>query len=182
MSEEPHGEEHHDFIGLCQAIGFVVIHWALIEQQVDNWVDAVFHHCGGENLRKDKDIPRAFNQKRRFLIVCFKKLPSLAPFSREGQNLVTRLTELSVKRNDLIHGAITALSPVNGAFQYRIIGYEKQAHTLREFGFDLHDFSILERSLSDTLTEVIKFSEKLADTFLHGMTTPTEDSDPKGRR
>ena len=161
MSEEP-----HDFLGLCQAIGYVVINSALIEQQVDNWVDVLFRQCGGANLRKNKDIPRAFNQKRKFLISCFKELPSLAPFSQEGRDLVTRLTKLSVKRNDLIHGAIKALSPINGAFQYRIIGYQKQAHTLREFEFDLHDFSILEKSLSDALTDALEFSQKLGDTFL----------------
>jgi hypothetical protein len=45
----------HDFLGLCQAIGYVVVHWALIEQQVDNWVNVSFINCGGSSLRGQED-------------------------------------------------------------------------------------------------------------------------------
>jgi hypothetical protein len=57
----------HDFLGLCQAIGYVVVHWALIEQQVDNWVNVSFINCGGSSLRRKKEI---------FLVLSAKKLNS----------------------------------------------------------------------------------------------------------
>lgn len=34
--------------GLCMAVGFVVLNWAMIERQLDNWVMVVFHDCDGD--------------------------------------------------------------------------------------------------------------------------------------
>jgi|HubBroStandDraft_6_1064221.scaffolds.fasta_scaffold1000124_1 hypothetical protein len=159
-------EMPHDFLGLCQAIGYVVVHWALIEQQLDNWVNVSFINCGGAPLRKQKDIPRSLNQKIKFLKICFRTLAALEPFRSDGTDLVNLISTLAPKRNNLIHGAITSIHPVNGAFEFRKIGYDKQTHTLASFEFTLAEFSTLEESLSNLLTESLAFSVKLGTAFL----------------
>lgn len=68
-------DDHGEFLGLCQAIGYVVVHWSIIEQQLDQWVSVAFDECGGKNRRRDEDIPTGFKQKRTFFNGCFAEHP-----------------------------------------------------------------------------------------------------------
>ena len=40
----------NNFTRLCEAIGLLVINWALIEQQIDNWVNVSFNNCGSNAI------------------------------------------------------------------------------------------------------------------------------------
>jgi hypothetical protein len=84
-----------NFSRLCQAVGFLVIDWALIEQQIDNWVNVSFNNCGGNSIHGHETIPHALKRKIDFLKKSFKTLPLLAPFASEGLNLLTRISTLS---------------------------------------------------------------------------------------
>ena len=158
--------EADEFRALCMAIGFVVVNWAVIEQQIDNLVNVAFINCGGKALRKSGDIPRSLKQKTDFLQDCFKKLLPLQPFADEGRDLLGRVNSLSTKRHDLVHGAVMSLTPVNGSFQFRVVGYERENHTATEFTFHPDEFDTLGGLLGDLLTELIAFSQKLAKKFL----------------
>ncbi len=158
--------KNDEFRSLCTAIGFVVLNWAVIEQQVDNWVNVAFINCGGKSLRKKSDIPRSLSQKLDFLNECFGKLAPLKPFAGEGRSLVGRVSNLSDQRNDLIHGGIVSLEPENGAYRFRKIKYMKENHAVTTFMFDPAAFDKLGKDLGNLLTEQIAFSQKLADKFL----------------
>jgi hypothetical protein len=67
------------FLDLCQCIGFVVLHWSLIEQQLDNWVNVCFINCGGKQFQQKGGVPRSLTSKTDFLKRCFNRLPVLAP-------------------------------------------------------------------------------------------------------
>ena len=43
------------FRSLCCDIGFIVLNWALLEQEIDYLVNVAFIDCGGDVLLKDKD-------------------------------------------------------------------------------------------------------------------------------
>jgi hypothetical protein len=165
MRKNPLDAQDNDFRALCIAIGFVVVNWAVIEQQIDFLVNATFRDCGGKALRNKGDIPRSLSQKTQFLKDCFKKLAPLKPFAAEGLNLVGRVSNLSTERHDLVHGAITNLEPVNGVFHFRKVEYEKENHAVAPFTFDPPAFSKLETALGDVLTELIAFSQRMADSF-----------------
>jgi hypothetical protein len=49
--QEPTDEDVRYFADLCQCIGFVVVHWSLTEQQLDNWVNVCFNNCGGSKFQ-----------------------------------------------------------------------------------------------------------------------------------
>ena len=167
MADNLKGTEADDFRALCMAIGFVVVNWAIIEQQIDNVVNVAFKNCGGKTLRKNGDIPRSMSQKLDFLKDCFHKIAALKPFEGEAVSLIGRTSTLSEQRHDLVHGAVTSLTPINGGFKFRKIGYEKEDHVLHpEFTFDPSEFDKLAGSLEGHLTALIQFSQKLADTFL----------------
>jgi hypothetical protein len=50
--EQPADDDSDDsleeFFDLCKAIGYLVLHWAIIEQNGDNWVNVAFNDCGGK--------------------------------------------------------------------------------------------------------------------------------------
>lgn len=157
--------ENEDFRALCMAVGFIVLNWALAEQQIDILVNIAFRHAGGRTIRKDGDIPRSLNQKIRFLDKCFTDLELFKPFAKDGCALLRRVSDLSYKRHDLVHGALENLEHVNGAFQFKKIKYEKDGHSVASFTFSPDDFSKFETSLGDLLTELITFSLRLGDKF-----------------
>src|SRR3990172_4643411 len=95
-----------DFNELCRQVGFIVIHWALTEQGLDQWIAIIYHHCGGNKL--DNEIPRSLSNKLDFLKRSFKQLPLLSSFKEDGLNLIKVISEKSDDRHDLVHGAIIA--------------------------------------------------------------------------
>jgi hypothetical protein len=158
-------EGHDEFRALCFSVGFIVLNWGMIEQQIDIWVNIAFRHCGGDALRKNKDIPRAFNQKAKFLKECFNKLPALAAFAAEGKSLIERVSSQASKRHDLVHSSLASFTLENGAFNFNKVEYEKDGHAVSTFTFSPIAFSMLETELGDLLTEQIAFGQKLADRF-----------------
>ena len=157
---------HDDFRALCMAIGFVVSHTALIDQQLDIWVNASFNNCGGRVLTDDGFVPRALGRKVTFMRKSFKQLELLSFFATEGLALLARVTPLFKTRDDLVHGALTSFETIEGAFLFRIIGHREDVHTVREFSFDPAGFSTLETGLGELLTEAIALSQKLGDALL----------------
>lgn len=156
---------HDEFRSLCMAIGFVVLNWAIVEQQIDIWVNVAFKNCGGRALRKKDDIPRSFSLKVKFLKECFKKLTPLKPFATEGLELIKRASILACDRNKLVHAGLVSLKTENGAFQFRRIEYMKDEHAVSPSVFGPDDWTTLETALGDLIPEQLALSQKLADRF-----------------
>jgi hypothetical protein len=56
-----------NFSYLCQCIGFVVVHWTLTEQQLDNWVNVCANNAGGKLFLEGKGVPQALKRKATFI-------------------------------------------------------------------------------------------------------------------
>jgi hypothetical protein len=128
----------------------------------------IFNECGGETLETDGKVPRQLKRKVKFMKGAFKKLAPLEAFATEGLLVLAKIPPVFRKRDELVHGAITDedLKPKDGAFTFRIIGHIDNSHTMREFKFHLRDFSILQKELSDLLTEGLGLSMKIGDALL----------------
>jgi hypothetical protein len=165
---EPTDEDIRYFADLCQCIGFVVVHWSLTEQQLDNWVNVCANNCGGKPYLDGKGVPQALKRKATFLKRCMREFPELVEFREECVALIGRVLSASKRRHDLIHGAIAELRPdlVTGAFKFRRIGYDGDNHTITEFTVTPNDFQAFAPVLTDLVTDAIAFSQKLGDRFL----------------
>jgi hypothetical protein len=152
-----------DYLAFCQAIGHIIVTWSLIERQIDQWVNIFFKNCGGKLLRKDEDIPAQFKQKREFIKDCCNSIAELYPIKDECLDLLHRASNLSEKRNDIIHGTIVGMCPPDRIFRIQVLKAVKDNHEIKEFKFNPSDYPKFEKSLSGLLTEAIAFSEKLAD-------------------
>jgi hypothetical protein len=165
---EPSDEGIRYFADLCQVIGFVVIHWSLTEQQLDNWVNVCAHNVGGKPFLDGKGVPLSLKRKATFIKRCLRELPDLADFREECAGLLSRVLAASNRRHDLIHGAVTELEPdpLTGAFKFRRIGYDGDNHTFTEFTITPNDFRDFAPVLTDLVTDAIAFSQRLGDRFL----------------
>ena len=145
-----------------------MVHWSLTEQQLDNWVNVCFNNCGGSKFQKGRGVPRSLKPKLEFLGKCFATIPRLAEFRAEGTGLLSRISSASRRRHDLIHGAISEMRPdsTTGGFKFRMVGYDGDLHTISEFNFTPTDFGECAPILSDLVTDVVVFSQKLGDRFL----------------
>jgi hypothetical protein len=150
------------WLGLFQALGFVVVHWGLIERQIDNWVGRLFLHFEGKEFRSKGDLPVSLKQKTVFLADCFKKIPELAELRATAMDLTSRARLASKRRNDLIHGSISALHPDNDVFSFEKIDYLPQQQTLRAFTASHADFQEFLPVLTGLLVDSIEFSQRLA--------------------
>lgn len=168
QSQEPTDEDIRYFADLCQCIGFVVVHWSLTEQQLDNWVNVCANNCGGKTFLEGKGMPVALKRKATFIKRCLREIPDFAPFREECASLLSRILSASNRRHDLIHGAITELrpDPTTGVFRFRRIGYDGDEHTLTDFTVSPNDFREFAPVLTDLVTDTIALSQRLGDTFL----------------
>jgi hypothetical protein len=165
-------QDDPDFRGLCTAIGFVVLNWSIIEQQIDIWVNVALIDYAIEIPRNG--VPRAFRSKVKFLRACFEKSPELRPFASDGLALIQRASALSEDRHKLVHGVLSAPEPEDGVYHFSKVTYERDGHSVRSFTFDPPAFSKLETDLGDLVTDSIEFGQKLAAPFPRWQQVPTK--------
>ncbi len=165
--ESPEEESRYqEFLQLLQVIGFVVINWSQIERQLDNWVMVAFNYCGGKALAKKKKIPKMFTAKHEFLGRCFEKLPRLAPFKDEGLRLLAETLELSLLRNNFIHGTLNDVIATEEVFHFQRLVHGDEAHHVESFSYALADWPALEKTVQALLHDSGVLSEKLTEVFI----------------
>jgi hypothetical protein len=134
-----------DFQSLCAAIGFVEVNWALFEQSLDFIVITAFQDLGGSAL--DKELPRSYSRKAKFLRKAFSKVAVLNPLKAEATEILSRSDELSTKRHDLMHGVVTHVEAIDGCYNFSKIDYVGHGHSYRDFVFNPEDFPKLAEDL-----------------------------------
>ena len=147
--------------GLCMGIGFVVINWALIERQLDNWVVLIFHDCGGDTIRKD--IPRMTKAKIAFLRRAFRKLEPLQPFKPEALEILRKASEISQKRNDFVHGVVEKVTPK--MVEFSRLKHGDRHHQVTRGRFNAKHYPALSESLLGLSRNATEFSLHLLKTI-----------------
>lgn len=133
-------------MNLFSTIGFVVVHWALVEHNIDIILPLIFHKYGGNSLRKE--IPKTrLNQKVSFLRDSFNKIHDLSKYKQEGLILINIIEHLSDDRHRIIHGSIIHSTPDE-------LFYVKLQHKLKIEGPELYQF---------TLTNLRDYGNKVQD-------------------
>jgi hypothetical protein len=161
------GVHEDDFLGLCMALGYIGQNWAMIEQNFDMWIAMIYHSLGGRQ-RVDPSLPISFSRKVRFLRRSFNQIAALKPFAAEAIPLIDQAKRLSKTRNDLAHGVLMAMKPVDGKWHMGVFDYETPQqgthwHRLREFTFSPADFQFLEAHLVPLAGKVAKLGLRLRD-------------------
>lgn len=155
-----------DFGGLCGAIGYICQNWAMLEQVLDMCIAMIYHDIGGR-AEINPEIPRSFKMKVRFLKHAFSRLEPIKKYKEEATEILREAKILSKARNDLVHGAITSLTPnKDGGWPMVIFDFEIDEasvhwHHSREFVFSPARFQELESKLTPLANRAGKFGHLL---------------------
>lgn len=154
-----------DMKTFCMEIGLVAQWWAMTEQAFDTWVAMIYHRLGGRT-EVDPNIYQNFKRKVRFLKKSFRQLETLKGFSDDATPLLNKALTLCGKRNDLIHGILTELKPIDGKWHMVVIDYDTPKdqihwHKLRHFTVSHSDFRDYEKALGPLAEDVAAFAAYL---------------------
>ena len=159
-------QEFEEFLLLAQGVGFVVVTWAAVERQLDNWVYTAFHN-GGKEMADKGVIPTSFKKKKKFLRDSFGKLPAFAEFSVRGIKILDDATAVAATRTDFVHGTLDGLVATDGAFHFRRLILGNHTHEIKEFTFNPRsEWPMLEKSLMVLLSETANLSAEIAKKLL----------------
>jgi len=153
-----------DMETLFKSVGFVVVLWGCAEQTLDMIVSMVFPVVGPS--KRFGKPPHFLKAKTEFLRYHFENHSDLKRFSTESNTLLTRFEVAGKKRNDLVHGAITAFSPQNGVFKFAKIDITKEdGHVLRPVFLDDSEWTSFRKELLDLGMDGGRFAQKVWDTL-----------------
>ena len=113
---------------------------------------------GGNKLPKRKKMPRQLSSKLSFVKECACAIPELRPFKVELEKLVNDFEVIKQTRHDLIHGAITDDTVIDGVFTFIRLKAESYIHEVKPFQYDLKDFP----KISETLVRLGADAPKVA--------------------
>lgn len=158
-------QRHDDLDALIWCIGWITHNWAMVEQNFEMCISMIYHDLNGKTLVSRK-LPLPWNQKVTFLKDSFVKIPEMRKYAAQGVDLVDRADAISDDRNDLVHGVLTKLRPVEKKWVFHIFDYDRSDkttnwHVLRFFNFGVDEFLKLERKLVPLAGEVGKFGHRL---------------------
>ena len=158
-------QEFDEFLLLAQGVGFVVVTWAAVERQFDNWAYTAFHN-GGQDMADKGVIPTSFKKKKKFLRDSFNKLPAFAEFSARGLKILDNTITVAATRTDFVHGTLDGLAATNGTFHFRRLILGNHTHSVKEFTFNPRsEWPTLEKSLMVLLSEAADLSVEIVKKF-----------------
>lgn len=146
---------------LFKAVGFVVVQWGQAEQSLELATAILYQNLGGKPLAKR--LPKMLETKLEFVSKCLVKLPRLAHLRADGDALVAGFRKLSVKRHDLIHGAIASVTATDGGFSFAKLDIQNDKHVVREFRLEGSDFPELTKDLIDLGDRATTFARRLSE-------------------
>jgi hypothetical protein len=152
------------FNELFWMVGYIVVRWGSIEQDMDGLITIVYNLPGGRELAQEKQLPRMFKRKVRFLKTAFSQLTLLQPYKQEMDRLLETLQACADIRHWLVHGAITG-DYTELSFGYAKIEYGKDEYTLSTDELLKEYFPILRDKFHDLLVESGNFLLKLSSEF-----------------
>jgi hypothetical protein len=133
----------------AKAIGMVVIQWAQAEQMLDLLVAILWHSFDGQSHLKK--IPFMLGPKIDFTRKCMASNTTLATFKVRSDTLLNEFSELSTIRHNMIHGAVTTLSPIDESILFSKLDIYGGYHHHREFRILIGDYPrLLDRLISLT--------------------------------
>jgi len=156
-------DNQDDADALYRAIGFIVVQWGQAEQTLDMIVAMLYRELGGKRLAKR--LPKMLETKLSFSEACFSEISSLATFRSEADILIAEFRRLSQTRHDLIHGAVTSLTPKDNAFLFAKLDIEDDLHHVRDVQLRAAHFP----KLADDLVKLGRSAMSLAQKLLKAL-------------
>ena len=157
-----------EFLHFCAAIGWVEVNWSLMEAQLDRWCQVMFITLKWRGTDgKEKEMPRQYSRKVRFLRGGFTKISAMKKHGLDGISILDKADALAETRHDLTHGVITSIESKDGKYLLENRKMQRDGrHTVKNVVFDVRGFPVLANKLADLGTQAIRLSDRLQTEFL----------------
>jgi hypothetical protein len=167
--------DDNQFRSFCSAIGYVEVTWAMMENNLDYWIQIIYKKLNGSSL--NSRVPTAFGQKVKFLRKAFTGIGQLAAFRDEALDILERASKLSQMRNDLTHSVITSMKSVGGIYHMSNFRLDGNAdHNIRHLEFNVRNFPEISLELTRLGSLSLRVSDRLMSEFYE-----SDESSPHAR-
>jgi len=150
----------YSYRAMCADLGHVLIHWSGAEQWLDMCVSIVFRQFL-ESQKWEDGLPKALNRKTTFMREAFRKIRALSEFAEVGISVMNRMDCVATDRNDMIHGALSSTSAVNGQWHFLKFDYGSQIHTVRSVAYSQADYQEAGKEMMALAADVQRLAGRL---------------------
>ena len=154
-------QDKKDFDSFCQMVGFIILNWAIVDQQLDALTDKVFNKFSW--ARKPTQLPKGVKRRTRFFKEAFADIPQLNKFADDFLDVVERCKAVSEKRDLLVHGVIRDQKHNKGAWTFNKLDHAGVVYTLRLEKIDSNFLQSLVDDVVSLGTEANEMHRRLED-------------------
>lgn len=158
MAPEHADQDKTDLDTIAKAFGLVVINWSNAEQSLDMLIALLWQSFPTRTY--SRKIPMMLAPKLAFARQSFAKVEALKPFQQQAELLFAEFDRLSNLRNDLIHGAVASLAPIDGHFVLIKFDIHDGFHQVREVRIPVMAYP----QLTSDLVNLGRNAHRMADT------------------
>ncbi|HAF81488.1 MAG TPA: hypothetical protein DCG66_10800 [Brevundimonas sp.] len=143
---------------MLMAYGASTLHWSVLENCIDLLVAITFHRFGGNEI--DKEIPRMFGRKTKYLKKVFRRSSALSPVADMAIRAIEDAEELSDRRHLITHGSPREYHP--DRIEYRWLKVTPSMHVLESHTVTLVQVRKLAEDALLTSVPLARIGERLA--------------------
>ncbi|HEY8595999.1 MAG TPA: hypothetical protein VIL84_12220 [Devosiaceae bacterium] len=104
---------------IITSVGMLVLNWSFVENTLDMWTAIAYRDVGGDEI--EKEIPKMFSRKVKYLRKCFRRLAPLAPHRKACLHFVERAKAISDIRHNIVHGTLSDYDPETEMITFSIL-------------------------------------------------------------
>lgn len=156
------GQSSEPFPLIYCLVGRITIEWAYLEMALDQCVFTIRARTG---QTIEKETPRAFDRKRRFVHAAMNKAPEFATFVDDCLPLLERANTLAKERNEKVHGAIFGEEGQKTIVHFVGYDFTHDLPVIRYRETTLLDLDDLAKRIAQLAQEMTQFSSRLASKF-----------------
>jgi len=138
-------QDTEDLDNIAKAFGLVVVQWGSCEQSLDMLVALLWQSFSTRKFARK--IPVMLAPKLKFARKSFEGVATLKHLQPQAESVFAEFDRLSKVRNDLIHGAVASITPIDGHIVLMKFDIHDDFHHVRELRFPVVAYPKLARDL-----------------------------------
>jgi hypothetical protein len=147
---------NNEFRDICIILGLMTLSWAWAETMLA-CIIGVINRQG--HLKGYDDAPVSLKRKVSYFKLALRDIAALQPIQNDGRVLAKRFKELSLRRNNIVHGAASKFH--ERGFDATIMPVIRGNYLIQEHSFNKSDAIALEREIAELSNEAQGFLLRL---------------------
>lgn len=152
---------NNEFRDICITLGLMTLSWAWAETMLACIIGVINGHAGP--LKRHNEALVSLKRKVSYLKLALRDIAMLQPIQNDGRLLAERFIKLSVRRNNIVHGAAWKFN--EGGVNATIMPVIKGNYLIQKHSFNKSDTIALEREIAELSNDAQSFLLRLIALF-----------------